>query len=85
MKPGVTYIICPDKKCKLFWEPSVLVPCDGHCPRQSEQKLVIICRACEQNIVLDGGHFKIRRVDCKCGGSNFGRMSGKYHLLYKLP
>lgn len=84
MELGVTYIICPDKTCKLFWDPNGLVACDGNCPRESDQRLVIVCHHCWQRITMPEGHRIFQRIDCRnCGAMNF-RMSGKYRLRYKL-
>ena|SRR3989338_4953465 len=89
MEVGVTYIICPEKKCKLFFDTTRLCPCDGSCPFQAKQKLAIVCHSCGGIIVLDGGHSMIVRIDHRCfdgDGLAFNfRMSGLYRLLYSIP
>jgi len=88
MKVGITYIICPNKKCKLFWDTSRPCPCDGNCPYKDRMKFAIICHNCGEIIVLPGTHNAWQRIDHHCPdgkvASNF-RMSGKYCLLYKMP
>lgn len=90
MEIGTTYIICPDRKCKLFWDTSRWCPCDGDCPHEDKLKLVIICHGCGKMIILPGDHCSWCRIDHNCSGkgggccSNF-RMDNKYHLLYKMP
>jgi hypothetical protein len=89
MKENVTYVICPKKTCRLFWDVTGPIPCEGHCPHEDKQKLVILCHNCEEMIVLPGGTHIFVRIDHQCKGqggvaSNF-RMSGVYHLLYKIP
>ncbi|MDD3101715.1 MAG: hypothetical protein PHE59_01040 [Patescibacteria group bacterium] len=88
MESGVTYIICPDKKCKLFWDTTRPCPCDGKCPHGKKVKLVIICLNCHGMIVLPGNHCSWCRIDHACpngmNAMNF-RMSGKYQLLHKMP
>ena len=89
MEVDVTYIICPKRSCKLFRDITRHCACDGHCPFQKKQRLAIVCQSCGEIVMLDGGHCAFCRVDHCCSNgyiaSNFGRMSGVYHLLYKIP
>lgn len=85
---GVTYVICPDSSCKLFFDRTRACPCDGHCPKKQEQQLVIVCAGCKEMIVLRGGTSLLTRIDHSCPNGNITanfRMSGKYHLLYEIP
>ncbi len=88
LKDDVTYIICPEKSCRLFEVRGPERSCDGKCPFQEKQKLVVGCD-CGGMVVLPGGHKSWYRVDHPHPeggvGSTFARMSGKYFLLYKLP
>lgn len=86
-----TYIICPDRTCKLFWEPDVLCSCEGKCPKQEEQKLVVKFD-CGHIVVLPGGDSWARRIDHFCPdnqwpatASSYVRMSLRYTLLYDMP
>ena len=89
MDDDTTYLLCPDKKCKLFWDETQRMPCEDNCPRQDKLIKMIICRGCHGLIELPGNHHMICRVDHNCPDgrrvSNFHRMSGKYNLLYKKP
>lgn len=90
MEDDVTYLLCPDKTCKLFWDiNSRHVPCESRCPHQDKLIKMIICRRCHEIIELSGDHFSWCRIDHKCpdggGCMNFEGMSGKYQLLYKKP
>lgn len=88
LQPGVTYIICPDRSCRLFYDTMQSCPCDGRCPKQKEERLVIVCSGCNETIVLPGGSHVFVRTDHLCANGhrtpNF-RMSGVYELLYEIP
>ncbi len=71
-----TYFLCPDASCKLFKKPDCRVPCERECPCEAQK--AIVCFACYKTIVLPYNHCSFCRVDCKCGASNFQRMSGRY-------
>lgn len=77
-KDDCTYFLCPDADCGLFWKLSCSVPCERGCPRKA--KKAIVCWSCKRTIVLPYTHSAYCRVDCKCGASNFQRMSGQYRL-----
>lgn len=83
-----TYIICPKPTCRLFWKPDGACPCDGQCPYQEKQKLVVAF-SCGHMEVLPGGDSMLRRIDHPCTDSTtkttFVRASGRYRLLYELP
>ena len=88
MKEDVNYILCPDKKCKLFFT-SVPFACEhGGCPRVEEMRKVIVCGNCGEPILLPGDHHFFRRVDHNCADGRtpgmFTRMSGKYRLIYGI-
>ena len=85
MKPEITYILCPDPSCKLFFKPNCHIPCEYECPKQLEMKKLVFCPICKTAIELDGNHSSMMRVDCNCGASLFYRMTGKYHLIYERP
>lgn len=79
---GLTYIICPEKSCRLFWDTSRFCPCERDCPKIGEMKKAVICFRCLQVIILDGNDSWAKRIDCQCGASTFCRMSGRYQLVY---
>lgn len=84
-----TYLLCPDKTCKLFWDVTRYTPCESNCPMQDRLIKIIICQRCREVVELRGNHFSWDRVDHDCpdggGCMNFQRMSGKYELLYEKP
>ena len=84
MKEDITYILCPDPSCQLFFKPDCMVPCENNCPKQDEMKKLILCK-CGEIVELPGEHGWMFRVDCECGASLFDRMSGKYQLIYERP
>jgi hypothetical protein len=89
MQSDLTYIVCPEKTCRLFWDTTRSCPCDGNCPYERQQKLIIICHNCREMIVLPGGTSRMLRIDHACKGKsgvagNF-RMSGRYRLIYEAP
>ncbi len=88
LKSRVTYILCPDKTCRLFWQTDGPFPCEGHCPHEAKQKLIIRCHNCDGMIILDGGHCILCNIphDCPNGDRPICfRMDHAYHLLYELP
>lgn len=88
MDTDTTYIICPEKSCRLFWDTSQPVACDGHCPYQDRQQLIIICSACGEMVTLPEGHHVAQRIDHQCPDGSTGmsfRMGRKYELMYEVP
>lgn len=89
MKPDVTYLLCPDKSCKLFWDTTRRIPCEADCPKQDELVKIIQCSGCYEPIELSGDHHVFRRVEHfhedETISWTFKRMSGKYQLLYERP
>jgi hypothetical protein len=87
MKDDVNYILCPDKKCGLFYTSQPLA-CEHGCPNITWMYKIIICGNCKEPILLPGDHHFFRRVehDCKDGRHPwmFSRMSGKYQLIYGI-
>ena len=83
MKNGVTYILCPNRKCKLFYSPSCYIPCEQGCPNKEKLKKIIKCSVCCSIIKLDWNQSTLQRVDCNCGVCHF-RTSGKYHRIFKI-
>jgi hypothetical protein len=88
LKTGITYLLCPDKDCGLFWDTSGRFACEHNCPRQADLTKILLC-SCGKMIELPGDHHEFARVDHKCSNGsttiNFSRMSGKYQLIYKKP
>jgi len=90
LRNDTTYLLCPDKNCKLFWDTSRRIPCESDCPMQNRLIKIIICKKCCEVIELPGNHSGLCRVDHNCpdGGGCMNinqRMSGKYELIYKKP
>ena len=90
LEKDITYLLCPDRKCNLFYDTTRATPCERNCPKQKELTKIIKCQSCNEIIELPGDHFTMCRIDHKCDprwegtASNF-RMSGKYILIYKRP
>jgi len=88
MENSVNYILCPDKKCRLFYTSQHLACEHNGCPHIDEMRKIIICAHCKEPISLPGDHHFFCRVehDCKDGyhPSMFSRMSGKYQLIYGI-
>lgn len=84
-----TYLLCPDKSCRLFFDKTQAIPCERMCPRQEQLRKIILCGGCQETIILPGAHSTISRVDHNCPtgcrAGNFQRMSGKYRLMYEMP
>ena len=88
MTEDTTYILCPDKKCGLFWyEP--FFACEGSCPKKDLEKLVVICKDCDKLLVLDSDHSAFCRLDHNCNEHNSCkfrlRKSTNHILIYALP
>jgi len=88
IETDITYLLCPDKKCKLFYDATRPIPCEDQCPKQKGLIKIIKCINCEELIELPGNHFIWGRIDHNCPdkrtAGNF-RMSGKYVLIYERP
>jgi len=86
MDSNTTYILCPDRSCKLFYSPEYPFPCEYNCPKKNKLEKIIKCRNCGEPIHLCGDHHMLCRVDHACPdgrhASNFQRMSGRYRLVY---
>ena len=89
LETGVTYFLCPDKECELFWSLGSF-PCESNCPYQDKLVKIIKCGNCGDMIELPGNHSQFLRIDHKCPSEreavacNF-RMSGKSQIIYKKP
>lgn len=88
MREDITYVVCPDRKCGLFWEPDLGDVCECYCPHKAKRKLVLVCHDCESLLVLREGHSSMQRIDHDCsGGSCKFRLRGSntLQLTYKMP
>jgi len=89
LKTDTTYLLCPDKSCELFLDPTRRCPCEEECPHQDELIKIIACINCNEPVELPGDHFAFARVDHLCPNGdtacNFQRMRGKYHRLFERP
>lgn len=88
MQEDTTYVVCPDRRCGLFWEPDLGGACEHYCPHQAKRKLVLVCHDCESLLVLHEGHSSMQRIDhdCSKGGCKFRlRGSNPLQITYKMP
>lgn len=88
MKPKITYIICPERTYKLFWDMTRACPCDGHCPFEEKQKLLVLCSNCNEMIILDGDYhlwMSIRHGPPTGCFATIFRIGNTYRLLYEVP
>lgn len=84
------YIICPDKKCKLFWETGKQpLPCPHECPKKDKLKYVVLCHQCKETIVLPSYFYNgLDHVTHQCANGMrpmWVHYFKKSHLLYKMP
>jgi len=87
LKKDITYILCPDKKCGLFWHESFFA-CEYNCPKKDLEKKVMVCGCCMDTIVLESNYSLMRSVrhNCKDGKNPLlFRSSRHYEIIYKLP
>ena len=88
MEEGATYLLCPDKKCRLFLDSSRRIPCEQACPRRDKLIKMLICHNCGNIIELPGDHNALCHISHACPDGrhalNF-RLNGRYYLLYKKP
>jgi hypothetical protein len=91
LEENVNYILCPDKKCGLFWDERFeRIACESNCPYQDKMQKMVVCSACKEPIYLLGDNHPFQRVehiDCPSGHNTmmFTRMSPKYRLIYQKP
>ncbi len=91
LRKDTTYILCPDKKCKRFFDVNDKLACEYKCPKQEKLVKIITCFVCNDVIELPGSHTPFYPVDdkyhtCKDGKSPFWfRPHNRYILIYKKP
>jgi hypothetical protein len=91
MKIGTIYIICPDRKCHLFWDTSTYCLCEGRCPLKESEKFVVLCSNCREPIVFDHRFNSWNRIDHKCPDYKGGGVAStfidgtRHYLLYEMP
>jgi len=91
LKTDITYLLCPDESCKIFFESSNKLSCEYECPKQNDLIKIIVCRFCKDTIELPGRHTPFYRIDgknhkCKDGTApSFIRQSIKYEIIYQRP
>jgi len=87
MEVGVTYIICPNPKCKLFWDTTSYCPCEDRCPWAEKEKFVVLCPFCRDIIVLDSDYKLWQSVTHVCADNShpFFFRKTHYHILYEMP
>ena len=86
MEKDVTYLLCPDKKCKKFWDRTRYCPCESECPKEEELVKIIVCHNCNETIELPGNHSQLQNVGHRCADGSYAvnfRFSGKYEIRYK--
>lgn len=90
LKEGITYIMCPDLTCKLFFCTTRVCPCISECPMKEKEKLIFLCTLCKEPIIHDG-YFnpRLQRVSHECPDtgmhSTIFAMDNPLRLLYKIP
>ena len=88
MNTETTYLLCPDRSCKLFFDTNKEW-CEQECPQKDDLVKIIQCHNCEEPIELPGDHHYIENVTHECSDGRhplmFQRMSGRYCLIYEKP
>lgn len=88
LKEDITYLLCPDKTCDLFWKENCACPCEYDCPSVEDMKKILYVRDMENLLVLDGDFSSLQTVDYKtkdgCTRVHF-RNSDKHRIMYKMP
>jgi hypothetical protein len=88
MNTNTTYLLCPDRSCKLFFDPNKEW-CDFECPKKDDLVKIVQCINCLEPIELPGDHYYIEAVTHECPDGRhplmFQRMSGRYQLIYERP
>jgi hypothetical protein len=87
MREDCVYVLCPDKKCGMFWHKDFFA-CEGHCPKEDKQDLLVICKDCDNILHLGSNHSSFQRLDHKCRGIGCKfrlRSSSNFKLIYDVP
>jgi len=87
MEEGVTYYLCPDKTCDIFWNETGL-GCENDCPKVDELKKILYFESCQNLIVLLGNHSVWESVRYETDdGRNplFFRNGMVSHIIYDMP
>ncbi|MEW6617152.1 MAG: hypothetical protein AB1333_01905 [Patescibacteria group bacterium] len=90
LKEGVTYIVCPDPMCKLFFCKTRRCPCISECPMKEKRKLIFLCPFCNDLIIHDGCFNPyIQHITHECVDTGmhpiFFAMDNPLRLLYEIP
>jgi len=54
LEEKITYIVCPDLTCKLFFCETRTCPCIFECPMKEKERFLFLCPFCKGLIVHDG-------------------------------
>jgi hypothetical protein len=87
IQKDVTYLLCPDSSCKLFYEEGRTIPCEDKCPKEKDLVKIIKC-VCGELVELPGDYSVLRSVDHSCANGEIAgnfRMTGSYVRIYKRP
>jgi hypothetical protein len=87
--PDFTYILCPDKKCGLFWyrlEVNTL-PCERDCPKKDLEKKIVACPYCKDIIIIAGDDSTLRGVSHMHDDGSTPEIFRKrrYKIIYDMP
>ena len=88
LETGVTYLLCPEKSCKLFFDTSQNDrPCENRCPYQEKLRKIIKCLYCSDLIDLPGNYSMAQTVSHECENGNRPVMVRErtYVRIYKRP
>ncbi len=90
LKENITYIVCPDPTCKLFFCETRACPCILECPMREKEKLIFLCPLCREPIIHDGyfnPYFQHITHECTDTGRHpiIFATDNPFRLLYKIP
>ncbi|MBU0667449.1 MAG: hypothetical protein ABIC91_04165 [Nanoarchaeota archaeon] len=88
METGITYLLCPDVNCNLFWDDLGPVPCESNCPRQKDLVKILYCNRCNDLVELPGTHHLWQRVDHLCPVDQltfFELRKTSYRIIFEKP
>ena len=90
MKKGITYLLCPDRTCKLFNKKPIGNSCEFSCPfKESKLKKLVVCGHCGGIAELPGFYTSWQYLphNTKTGGcgATIKRIDFEYKRIYKKP
>ena len=88
LEENITYLLCPDKNCDLFWKQNCTCICEYECPNVNDLKKILYIKHTNELIILNGDYSAFRTVDFKSKdgfSSIYFRNSERHRIMHHMP